>query len=475
MKRTLILSLAAVALTTNLGCRNSKEQANVVVWDQGQGTPPSVVNASQFEELDRSLLIQHSVGLGVQHESRNEIVEHAPQKWGAARVEGGSLQKVSDDKGQLLFVRADFLASPESDLDITKEEVQKLHDNRFAFLEKAKLSVRQLKDQTILGEPEVVIVPHKNASKVFYAIQVIDVRLGQVVRFLITPEFKVRSREVVSSSMVDVQAVLFAASPQRQLQEVMLKRLVESGKVESATHSVTSQTPHNATPENAPFRFPLDDPRFDQVQVFYYVQQGIEFFAKEMGFAMPTSVRIETSVGYPDKTNAAFALGSQIWLGRGDGQEYKLLAQDSSVVLHELSHVLIHFTARLPTQGEGGSLNEGFADYFSATQLNAPSMGGASCLLNSCKRNIDSNRSFAERNGGLYHDSLIVSGTLWELRAKLGKQKANALALKTLTRLGPAKKLADFSYAVKLAAKNLLTAEELAVLNSTLQKRLWPD
>jgi len=471
MKRTLILSLAAVALVINLGCRNSKEPANVVVWNQGQGTPPSVVNASQFDELDRSLLIQNGASLTGQ----NEIVEHAPQKWGAARVEGGSLQKVSDDKGQLLFVRAEYLTSPESDLDISKEEVQKLHDNRFVFLEKAKLSVRQLQGQTILGEPEVLIVPHKPRSKVYYSVQVIDVHAGQVIRFLITPEFNVQSRDVVSTSMVDVEAVLFAASPQRQLQEVLLKRLVESGKVETSTHSVTSQTPHNATTENAPFRFPLDDPRFDQVQVFYYIQQGIEFFAKELGFAMPTSVRIETSVGYPDKTNAAFSLGSQIWLGRGDGQEYKLLAQDSSVVLHELGHVLIHFTARLPSQGEGGSLNEGFADYFSATQLNSPAMGTASCLLSSCKRNIDSNRSFAERNGGLYHDSLIVSGTLWDLRAKLGKQKANTLALKTLTRLGPAKKLADFSYAVKLAAKNFLTAEELAVLNSTLQKRLWPD
>jgi Zn-dependent metalloprotease len=180
-------------------------------------------------------------------------------------------------------------------------------------------------------------------------------------------------------------------------------------------------------------------------------------------------------VGYPEKTNGAFAHGNKIWLGRGDDKEFKLLAQDPSVVLHELGHVIINQLSRLPTQGEGGSLNEGFADYLAATQIESSKIGSAAYLPAPFMRNLDNAVLFTQKTGGLYHDSLIVSGTLWTLRTKLGAKVVDQLAIKTLTRLGPSKQLSDFSYAITLAAENRLNAEQLVILKDVLKARQWPD
>lgn len=463
MHKAFIQILAGVAMVAAVGCNGKKEEPQAVRWVKGQGAPPAVFSAEQFHEVERSVMVNE------------EIVEFAPQKWGPARVEGGVLQKVRDSEGEVVFGHAEFMISPETEMDLNKEQVQQLHDQRFVFLQKIAKKLDKKAGVKILGEPEVVIVGNGKLVEAVYQVLVLDISKSQVLKYTMSPRGRVLGKEPVSSSSFDVEATVFSPTAERELQDVLLKKLAQTGRVETASHWVHSQTPQNATPEQAPFKFSVDDPRFDQVQVFYFVQQGLDFFQNKFGFKMPVAVEIETSVSYPDKSNAAFAHGSKIWLGRGDDKEFKLLAQDPSIVLHELGHVIIGQLSRLPSQGEGGSLNEGFADYLAATQIESPKLGTVAYLPAPFMRNLENSKLYSQKNGGLYHDSLIVSGTLWTLRTKLGAKVVDQLAIKTLTRLGPSKQLSDFSYAINLAAQGRLTAEQLVVLKDVLKARQWPE
>ncbi len=118
--------------------------------------------------------------------------------------------------------------------------------------------------------------------------------------------------------------------------------------------------------------------------------------------------------------------------------------RDPSVVTHEVAHAVIEQVSHLSTEGEGGSLNEAFADYFAASILENPKMGEVSYVEGPFRRDIDNDATLPGRNGGLYHDSLIVSGTLWSLRQALGPAEGQAVAFKTLARLNADSNLMDF-------------------------------
>ena len=150
-------------------------------------------------------------------------------------------------------------------------------------------------------------------------------------------------------------------------------------------------------------------------------------------------------VGYPEKTNTAFYFENKIRLGRGDDIDYAMLAADPSIVYHESFHGLIDGLARLPFEGEGGSLNEGFADFFTCAALNRPFVGESAYLKAPYKRTIQSAMTLAEKTGGLYHDSQIISSLLWEIRTKLGNAKSLKIAADTLVELNPNSDFTDFN------------------------------
>jgi len=171
--------------------------------------------------------------------------------------------------------------------------------------------------------------------------------------------------------------------------------------------------------------------------------------------------------------NTAYFFESMIHLGAGDGKTYKTIARDPSIVAHETSHAFIESITPLPTQGEGGSLNEAFADFFATTILSNPRLGEVAYVPGPYKRTLEVSTSYSERNGGLYHDSQIVSGTLWSLRPILGPEKTFDLALKTLSRLSAQAELKDFPQAMQYALGQGFTEDEAAKINQLLKLRGW--
>ncbi|MCX7977941.1 MAG: hypothetical protein N2578_02955, partial [Bdellovibrionaceae bacterium] len=182
---------------------------------------------------------------------------------------------------------------------------------------------------------------------------------------------------------------------------------------------------------------------------------------------------VQVHVGTPEKTNTAFYYQNKIRLGSGDDVTYSKIPQDPSIVTHETAHALIDALARLPFEGEGGSLNEAFADFFTAVMLKNPNMGEVSYLKGPFRRTLNNSKTVSQKNGGLYHDSGIVSGTLWDFYNTLGEKKSLDIAVRTLSRLTPRSDFDDFRNKLKDVCSSLLNAEDLESANKILSVRGW--
>ena len=460
-KKILIGSL--LLLLSLFGCQSPKSDTKTTTWTKDSKTsPPAIFNSEQFVKTERSVWVA------------GELVHFSNQQWGPARVEGGSLQLIENTKGQLQYGKAKTEISPDSPTLPAVDKLEVLHQNRFVFLENLKKRNLSYQHLEFVSEPTVTLFARGGRTMVAYSVDFLSPKSQTVERIWVSPQGVLLRQEPVSSDF-DVSAWIFTLQNHEMLQEVLLKNLIQGPGLSGNTHDVVSLSPLNASTDSAPWHFALDDPRFDQVQAFYYINQGLAFFARELDFRLPVKVDVQTSIGYPDKTNAAFTYQNQIRFGTGDGVVYGPLTRDPSIVIHELGHILTNVLAHLSTQGEGGSLNEAFADFFAASSLNSPKMGSVAYLPAPYKRNLEDVILFSDRNQGLYHDSQIVSGTLWEIRERFGANKAQQLALKTLIRLGPSQHLEEFVPAIKDAAKALLSPEEASMVSDVLRKRNWPE
>jgi Zn-dependent metalloprotease len=185
---------------------------------------------------------------------------------------------------------------------------------------------------------------------------------------------------------------------------------------------------------------------------------------------IPTSIEAVVHMGFPEKTNSAFYYQSKIRIGKGDDVTYSNIPQDASIIYHESFHALIDGVAHLSYEGENGSLNEAFADFFTCLMTDRPYLGESSYLKGPFKRNLNQGFKYSEKTGGLYHDSLIVSSLLWELKEKMGSAKAKTLAIETLILLNPASDLKMFSQKLIEVSKTLSADDQNTVLQTVNNK-----
>jgi hypothetical protein len=316
-------------------------------------------------------------------------------------------------------------------------------------------------------------------------------RLGWVVDYLdaqndqfwqarATLAGKVVDKRLVGSSHVTAPASVYPKGPKAsELEEVLLNGLLEDKGLASARTQVTcsdEQALLQWQPGERSYRYPPQDLRFDAVQAYYYVDRAQAWLKEQAGFELPFSLTVDVFAGGVESPrNTACYYYGVIRLGAGDGKTYRHLMRDPSVVMHEVSHAVIEVISHLPTQEEGGSLNEAFADYLAASMLGSPRMGEASYVPAPYKRSLDNRMTLAEKDGGLYHDSLIVSGALWEMRAALGPAKGLALGLKILARLNVDSGFETFKTACLDAIQDGFSTQEAGAVVEILEKRGWGD
>ncbi len=131
---------------------------------------------------------------------------------------------------------------------------------------------------------------------------------------------------------------------------------------------------------------------------------------------------------YPDKIS-----GGVLEFGQGQYADY---SYDGEVIYHEFTHAVVNATLNLvpywhlDSQGgtpAPGAMNEGLADFFSASISGESKMGTYAIkdlqipgLTMDCIRNLDNaNASPKDQAGEVHTDSLFFSGALWKVRSQL--------------------------------------------------------
>lgn len=279
-------------------------------------------------------------------------------------------------------------------------------------------------------------------------------------------------RRLGSRVATDTMAHVYTVGPKLGvLTDILLQNVEKNPTLSNNKIFVDSEALNKITVVSPVLKFDPKDERFDQIQVYYYLNKVQGWINKNLDVQFVDRLDAIVNVGYPEKTNTAFYYQNKIRLGRGDDDTYSAIASDPSIVYHEAFHALIDGLARLPYEKEGGSINEAFADFYTCVMLDRPYLAEASYLKGPYKRTLEINRRLDEKNGGLYHDSLIVSGLLWEIKEKLGQKKALSLATETLVKLNHYSEFSDLNQKLLAIIQEKLSGEDLQTIQAILKKR----
>lgn len=282
-------------------------------------------------------------------------------------------------------------------------------------------------------------------------------------------------QESSPESFFDTSTQVYPLGPKRsELNQVWLHDLLDFRKLSTTRLLISSEAKNSDLDLRNSVKYEPLDIRFDQVQAFFHLENSLKWFEKKFNYRPAQKIEAIVNFGHPDKTNAAFYYAGKIRIGDGDGVNYSKLAHDPSIVIHEAAHSVIETVARLPFEGEGGSINEGFADFFAAAQLNNPYMGEVAFLKGPYKRNLNHLVRWDARSGGLYHDSHILSGLLWEIRSSLGESASLKLASLLLVEMNPKTNFQDLAEMLPRLIDRHFEPGEIRKVKSILKTRGFP-
>jgi len=252
---------------------------------------------------------------------------------------------------------------------------------------------------------------------------------------------------------------------------VVLTNLDGSGFLRGDWANVVSETGSAAfSPDNI-FLFGRHDDRFEQVMAYYWVTEA-QRYIQRLGFG--TTLRPINRQSQDIRINQWGADNSYSWakhdvirFGKGGVDD----AEDAEVILHEYAHAMVD--SQVPPFGIGGSLEaaaigEGFADYWAVTVSNviAPTPDPA-CVADwdstsytravpHCLRRVDYDLRYPDDLAGeVYHDGLIWSRALWDIRGALGHVKADTIILEGIFGFDPYTTMPAAAEATVKAAERL--------------------
>jgi hypothetical protein len=310
-----------------------------------------------------------------------------------------------------------------------------------------------------------------------YRFEYIPKDSSAVYSMMVSPAFAIESIRRLEHCFHESRSVVFPEGPRfSDLVETILKPLMGDGTLSNPRVAISSEDGQKVLAENGEFVFGPEDPRFDHVQAFFFAQKTLTYAEANWDLALPFPLKIGLRAGYPKKANTAYYYKGMIRLGEGDGISYRGIPRDPSIVGHEVAHAMIDSISGMGTEGEAASLNEGFADYLTASLWENPELGHTAFLKRSFTRTVNIKTHFSEKNGGIYHDSGILSGTFWEIEKLIGPKETQKLALKTIIRLGAQPTFADLRMSVNDALASMsLDTEAIRHVQAVLDSRGWPN
>jgi len=211
----------------------------------------------------------------------------------------------------------------------------------------------------------------------------------------------------------------------------------------------------NASSSDGVFVYPTHNLHFNEGMMYYLVNRVHDFYAglgyDRLDFAIKAVVRFDVLYD-----NAFFSvLENAMYFG--DGYRFNDMAREESVCFHEYAHAARHQIVKLKYEGEPGAIDEGQADYFSASLSDDPVIG--EYIVNKMSkpwlRNLtDQNRYPENLSGNVHEDGKIWGGALWDLRQALGSRICDKLVLASLYYLVPESNFQHGLNAILLADEN---------------------
>lgn len=446
MRSLVLLSLASIAL---ISCQK-KSEFRYQEWTSDQGGPQNVIPQNiSYESTSTAGYMQKKI------EFKRQLIHGKP-------VYNSFIKQVTTN-GSTELVQANIIDQNTSTKDFS--EFKKMN-----YADEVKKMGPDFDKVSEISSEEVVII--ENNKPVNYLVFSYFSKSGVPYSTFFNSKGELVRTERVGSQFADINATVYTEGPKLSpLSEQMIKGLMINPTLSNTMVFVTTESDKKISEISPVLKFDPKDERFDQLQAFYYLNKSFQWMKDELKVSLPSKVEAVVHVGYPAKTNSAFYFQKKIRLGRGDDVNYSNIAQDASIVYHESFHALNDSLARLPYEGEGGSLNEAYADFFTCLMTDRPFLGESSYLKGPYKRSVQLTMRLEEKNGGLYHDSQIISSLLWEVKEKFGAEKAKQLALETLIQLNNLSKFSDFNKKIVVASAKVLNPEEQQLFGQILKSR----
>lgn len=240
---------------------------------------------------------------------------------------------------------------------------------------------------------------------------------------------------------------VYPSDPAGPLVQVALERLLPDAGLRSAAFTIEDVLHPEAVPAgpDGDYRFAPAHPSFDQVNVYWHADRFLHDYLGGLGYAGPPESLL-IRVNMPTEPFVAQTSGRFVYLGRPIAGFVQEVARCQDIIYHELTHAVI-YGAGVSSSGprrEAVALHEGLADYFTAAFTGDPGIGQWLYLTfpNGATRvdqpsepwNYDhyDRVGFAGGEAGSpWGNGMILSATLWDLRASLGKS-ADSLVLESL-------------------------------------------
>ncbi len=250
------------------------------------------------------------------------------------------------------------------------------------------------------------------------------------------------------------------AIPDEAYTDVVLPDLDGSGFLDGPYVS-TTLTENRANEPTLMFNYLRDDPRFEEVMVYYHVD-AVGRYLKGLGFDFVDNWQVPVNV-HVGMTRAGFYDNSDGSIGFGDAGVD--VAEDAEVIVHEYGHAILDRQVPNINKGEGGAIHEGFSDFIAASFFSAVSDGFSDSIVfewagsddpEVSTRPVNGNKRYPEDIVGQPHaDGQIWSAALWEIFEAIGRDASIRLVVESHFFLSPDVEFVDAASAILMADQEL--------------------
>ena len=250
------------------------------------------------------------------------------------------------------------------------------------------------------------------------------------------------------------------AIPEAAYTDVILPELDGSGFLDGPYVS-TRLTENRANEPTLAFNYLRDDPRFEEVMVYYHVD-AVGRYLKGLGFDFVDDWQLSANVHF-GMTRAGFYDPIDGSINFGDAGVD--VAEDAEVIVHEYGHAILDRQVPDFNAGEGGAIHEGFSDFLAASFFSAVSDGFSDTIVfewagsddpEVATRPVNGNKRYPQDVMGDPHaDGQMWSAALWEIFEAIGRDASIRLVIESHFFLSPDAELVDAASAIFMADQEL--------------------